>query len=437
MEVVKAAEVVLWGRVIGALVWDDALECSAFEYSEDFLKSGIEVAPLEMPLRAGLYSFPGLNNESFRGLPGLLADALPDKFGNALIDQWLVRRGRSKKDFSPVERLCYQGARGMGALEFRPSVRRGHDASAVLEVDALVDLASQVLSERKNLSVSMTGDVHADEAAIRDILRVGTSAGGARAKAIVAWNERTGELRSGQVVAPDGFTYWLMKFDGVSENRDKELNDPLGYGKIEYAYHLMAKAAGITMEPCRLHHENGRSHFMTRRFDRTAEGKKIMMQSLCAIAHMDFNMAGAYSYEQALDVCLKLGLSLPELRELFRRMVFNVCARNQDDHTKNIAFLMNKTGQWSLSPAFDVVYSYNANGDWTSQHQMTVNGKRDGFDRADLHAVAERFNLGKRAYVESVIEEVLSALGKWEMFANAAGVPESWMKAVNKEFRKL
>lgn len=440
MTPVEIADVVLWGRTIGAVAWDRARAVGAFQYTAEFRGSGIAVAPLTMPLGPAVYAFPELAPASFHGLPGLLADSLPDKFGHLLIDQWLARAGRTPASFSPIERLCYLGTRGMGALEFRPALRRGKEASAPVQIDALVELAGAVLAERAGLAGHLddaAGDGRSTSEALRDILRVGTSAGGARAKAIVAWNEATGEVRSGQVKAPPGFGYWLLKFDGVDHNRDKELADPKGYGRIEYAYHLMARAAGITMSECRLLEENGRAHFMTRRFDRTDEGGKRFMQSLCGVAHYDFNQAGAYSYEQALTVAQQLGLELSALRELYRRMVFNVMARNQDDHTKNIAFLMDRAGRWSLAPAFDVTFAYNPAGEWTSRHQMTINGKRDDFTAEDLLAVAHRFRLGKPAAIRAVWAEIDAALARWPEFAAAAAVPARWLQTVAEAHRRL
>ncbi len=438
MEPVEIADVMLWGRTIGAVAWDREREVGSFQYTREFQGSRIEVAPLTMPLGPAVYAFPELARRSFHGLPGLLADALPDKFGNLLIDQWLTRAGREPGSFSPIERLCYLGTRGMGALEFRPSLRRGREASAPVEIEALVALAADVLADRAGLTTRLgEADDETAREALRDILRVGTSAGGARAKAIIAWNEATGEVRSGQVKAPEGFSYWLLKFDGVEHNRDKELADPKGYGRIEYAYHLMAAAAGVEMNECRLLEENGRAHFITRRFDRTADGGKRFMQSLCGVAHYDFNQAGAYSYEQALEVAQRLGCGIDELRQLYRRMVFNVLGRNQDDHTKNIAFLMNRAGRWSLAPAFDVTFAFNPSGEWTSRHQMTLNGKRDGFTRADLMAVARRFRLGKPGAIEAIWQEVDGALGHWSEHAAAANVSATWVRHVASSHRRL
>lgn len=413
---------ILWGRRIGAVTWLDDRDVGVFQYAPEFIGSNIQVAPLTMRLRETPYEFPALPRGTFSGLPGLLADSLPDKFGNALIDAWLARIGRSPQSFNPVERLCYQGERGMGALEFQPLMHQHDRRGFELDVAELVNLANQVLNQRQQLSVTLTGKD--DRAPIEDILRVGTSAGGARAKAVVAWNPQTGEFRSGQVKQHAGFSYWLIKFDGVSGNRDKELADPQGYGQIEYAYYLMALSAGINMSECRLHHEGGRAHFMTKRFDRTDSGKKLHMQSLGAMMHYDFNQAGAYSYEQALQVIAQLDLTMAERKQQFRRAVFNVMSRNQDDHVKNIAYLMDKSGQWSLAPAFDMVYSYNPVGTWTGKHQMSVNGKRDKFVIGDLFALAESAGI-KAKLAKGIIDDVAQAVRSWAVFADQAGVVES------------
>ena len=433
MDAVELAEVVLWGNVIGAVARDRERGVGSFEYQSDFQRSGVELAPFRMPLGSGVFSFPELSRESFYGLPGLLADSLPDKFGHLLIDEWLARSGRDRASFTPVERLCYLGARGMGALEFRPALRDTRDRSAPIEVASLVALAEMALSQKEQLLTRLGDEV--DVEAMQDILRVGTSAGGARAKAVIAWNEATGEVRSGQIQAPEGFGYWLLKFDGLSGNRDRELDDPKGYGKVEYAYSLMARKAGIEMSECRLYHENDRSHFMTRRFDRTGDGGKIFMQSLCALDHMDFNQAGAYGYEQAMLIAQRLELDADALRQLFRRMVFNVLGRNQDDHTKNIGFLMDRAGRWKLSPAYDVTYSYNPRGAWTNQHQMSINGKRDHFARADFLAVARRFRMSRIA--GEILEETDQAMARWPDFAEEAGVPESWTQEIASHQRRL
>ena len=426
------AKVQLWGRTIGAVSLEEGRNVAAFEYDSQFARSGIQLSPLVMPLSGQVHQFPELPRNTFHGLPGLLADSLPDKFGNALIDAWLATQGRSPESFSAVERLCYTGTRGMGALEFAPVLGPKHRKASKLEVDALVRLAGEVLTHRGQLQ----GHLHAagKAKALRDILTVGTSAGGARAKAVIAWNPQTHEVRSGQIAAGDGFEYWLLKFDGVDGNRDKERDDPKGYGAVEFAYHRMAEAAGITMSECRLLEENGRRHFMTRRFDRLADGQKLHLQSLCALAHFDFNQAGAYGYEQALLAIRRLQLPMAAVEEQFRRMVFNVVARNQDDHVKNIAFLMNPLGEWSLAPAFDVTYSFNPAGAWTGTHQMTLNGKRDGFTREDFVQCA-RSALMKRGRAATILEEVQTTVERWPEFAAEAGVPDEWRDKIQKTHR--
>lgn len=426
------AKVQLWGRTIGAVALNAGETIATFQYDPAFARSGIEISPLTMPLSDRVYAFPALPLATFHGLPGLLADSLPDKFGNALIDAWLATRGRTPHSFSAVERLCYTGARGMGALEFAPAIGPKPRTATKIEIDALVRLASEVLMHRNNLKTSFSGASRPK--AVNDILRVGTSAGGARAKAVIAWHPQTNEVRSGQILAGEGFEYWLLKFDGVSGNKDRELEDPKGYGAIEYAYYLMAKAAGIFMSECRLLEENGRRHFMTRRFDRRPGGGKLHMQSLCAMAHFDFNQAGAYAYEQALLTIRQLHLPMASVEEQFRRMVFNIVARNQDDHVKNIAFLMNQQGQWSLAPAYDMTYSYNPSGPWTATHQMTMNSKRDGFTLDDFKACAKSA-LMKRGRAEAILAEVLAAVTRWPAFAAEAKVADEWQEKILKTHR--
>lgn len=428
------ARVILWGRDIGAVSWDANRELGVFQYAPEFVDSRIELAPLMMPLQTAPYVFPTLPRESFSGLPGLLADSLPDKFGNALIDAWLARQGRTSASFNPVERLCYIGARGMGALEFQPALLNAEPATHQIDVERLVALANEVLNQRMSLKGTLTGTD--DSLALEDILRVGTSAGGARAKAILAWNETTGEFRSGQLPTADGFGLWLMKFDGISANRDKELADPQGFGRIEYAYSKMALAAGIDMTECRLYEEGDRAHFMTRRFDRSSTGRKLHMQSLAAMLHFDFNAAGVYSYEQALQCIRHLELPRQDIEQQFLRAVFNVSARNQDDHVKNIAFLMNQRGEWRLSPAFDVAYSYNPNGAWTARHQMTIVGKSDDFTTEDLLTLARAADI-KTARAKALIDNVQSALQCWEEFAHEACVSAQDRTRIAATFRRF
>ena len=425
------ANVVLWGRRIGAVSWDEARALGVFQYDPDFVGAGIEVSPLTMPARETPYEFPALNWDTFRGLPGMLADALPDRFGSRLIDVWLAETGKSPESFNSVDRLCYTGRRGIGALEFEPAHRRSTRAKK-LEIDRLVELANRALDERAHLAGRLGGEKDAE--ALEDILSVGTSAGGARAKAVLAWNPKTGEFRSGQLEADEGFEHWLLKFDGVQSSTDRELADPEGFGKIEYAYAGMARAAGITMSECRLHHEDGRSHFMTKRFDRDAAGRKVHMQSLGAMQHFDFNDPSAYSYEQAVMTIRDLGLGMRAVEEQYRRAVFNVIARNQDDHVKNISFLMERSGQWSLSPAYDVAYAYNPHGTWTREHQMSLAGRRDGFGRDDILHFAATVGVKKRKALK-ILDEASTAVRDWGKHAEAAGVAPRDAVRIEKTFR--
>jgi serine/threonine-protein kinase HipA len=414
---VTVANVNLWGERIGAVAQARPDRPAVFEYEQNFIGRGIEPSPIEMPTSPAQFSFPALPPETFAGLPGMLADSLPDRFGNKLIDDFLVARGMAISEFDSVARLCYLGTRGMGALEFEPASGPDAATSHPLDVTQLRELADAVLAERTSWTASMT-----EEGAVADILQVGTSAGGARAKAVVAWNPETSELRSGQGLAPEGFGQWLIKFDGVSDGR-REVGAGQGFGLIEYAYSRMARAAGIDMHPCELLSENGRNHFMTKRFDRTEDGGKLHLQSLGGLCHFDFNLAGAYSYEQAFLAMQRLDLTGAEREQQFRRMLFNVVARNQDDHVKNIAFLMDQSGVWRLSPAYDVTYSYNPAGAFTSRHQMTINGKSDGFELDDFAACAE-IALLKRGRWRELLDEVTSAVKNWSDIAAEVGVHE-------------
>lgn len=424
-----SAQVMLWGSWIGAVTWLEDREIGVFQYSPEFLQSGIELAPVSMPLAEFPYEFPALARNTFKGLPGLLADSLPDKYGNAIIDAWLASDGRTAASFHPVERLCYVGIRGMGALEFEPPALGPPESKRAVDVASLVDLANRILAERGSLGGVFSGDD--DHEAINDILRVGTSAGGARPKAILAWNPATGEFRSGQVDAGEGFEHWLMKFDGISSPRDVEIAAPTGYGRIEYAYHLMAVEAGIEMMPCDLHDEGGRSHFMTKRFDRRGRRGKLHMQSLGAMGHFDYRQPGSHSYEQAIQVMQRMGLPRKDVEQQVLRAAFNVVARNCDDHVKNIAFLMNRRGEWSLSPAFDVSYAWNPSGEWTSRHQMSISGKRERFERADLLALAGTAGI-KRARADRMLDRVIAAVRRWPDFAAEAKVPDLRVREIQR-----
>lgn len=409
---IPVAEVVMWDQRIGAVAWDADRSIANFEYDQDFLRTGLEPAPLTMPLATGIFRFPELAFETYHGLPGMIADSLPDRFGNVVLDAWLRSRGRTRAEMSPVEQLLYIGSRGMGALEYRPPAERT-EQSVSIDVDELAEIAAAVLAQRHGIRATL------DDEGIADLFRVGTSAGGARAKALIAWNPATGEVRSGQVPAPSGFEPWLIKFDEVGSS-DHELADPAGFGAIEYAYHQMAVSAGITMTESRLMSDaSGRRHFMTRRFDRTRTGDKLHTQTLAAVAHYDFNRPGRYGYEDAMSAARRLGVPEPDVRQLFLRMIFNVVARNQDDHTKNISFAMNRSGDWRLAPAYDVMWAYNPAGDWTSRHQMTVNAKRDGFGLDDLRIVADGSGVADPA---DILDQVVEAVADWPKNAQAAGV---------------
>ena len=433
MNPVDTAYVQIWGEVIGAVAWDQNLEFATFEFDPIFLSKGLDLAPLTMPLADAQrgrtkYDFRSLSRETFFGLPGMLSDALPDKFGHNVINAWLARQGRTSESFNPIERLCYTGRRAMGALEFKPVKNKSLEKSVPVEINQLLELVQEVVAEREGLNVSL--ETGASEALL-NILRVGTSAGGNRPKAIIAMNDETREVRSGQVLAPDGFDYWVLKFEGV---KDQSLGDPAGYGRIEYAYYLMAIDSGIQMTECRLFKEGGRAHFMTKRFDRRSDGGKLHLQSLCAIAHYDFNDPGAYSYEQAFRVNRELRLPYVDMDQLFRRMIFNVVARNHDDHTKNIAYLMDERGNWRLSPAFDVIYSYNPSGLWTNRHQMSLNGKRDNFMRSDLEKVGYEMGLNDCG---KIIDGISAVISNWEKFANTAGVTDDQKLSIQEQHRIL
>ncbi len=425
------AKIYLWDLYVGALNWDEASQTGEFEYAAEFVRTGLQISPIHMPLRADYtYVFAGLNRETFRALPAIFADSLPDDFGNALINAWLAQRGRDRQGFSPVERLLYQGSRGMGALEYHPALNAEMDQAQRIEIHALVQLASEVLSNRASLEDRLSAhDPSVDESALQRLIQVGTSAGGARAKAIIAINE-AGDIRSGQIKAPPGYSYWLLKFD-VARHTDL-LADSQGYGRIEFAYHLMAREAGVQMSECRLLEEGGRAHFMTRRFDRNDAGEKLHMATLCALDHADYKKPGDYSYAEAFAVMRMLKLGRDEAVQFFRRMVFNVIARNQDDHTKNIGFLMDTDGTWYLSPAYDVTWSYLPGNFWVDSHQMTINGKRDDFTLDDLLAVGEQV---RGMDVRQVVREVADAVRRWPEIARGVGVAEATITAIARSHR--
>lgn len=424
-------EVKLWGTTIGALSQEND-NFASFEYNPDFVRSGIEPAPITMPVRAGvIYRFPNLSSATFHNLPGLFVDSIPDKFGNKIIDQWLAQNGREPGSFSALERLCYTGSRGMGALEFYPAIHPNFIESEPLEIERLRALAANILDQRKKIKVKLR-----EKEIFEQIIKVGTSAGGARAKVLIAYNEATNTVISGQVRAPEGFGYWLLKFDDIENNRDKENADPAGFGALEYTYSEIAKEAGIEMTECQLLTDGNHRHFMTRRFDRTENGNKLHYQSLTAIAHYDFNIAGAYSYEQAFAIAKRIGLTMTDIEQMYRRAVFNICARNQDDHTKNIGFLMDKRGHWKLAPAFDVTYAYNPNGRWTGTHQMTFNGKRENFTLEDFKTVAKNASLVQGRY-KRILEQVQDSLATFKKRAKVNDVPKNLIQEVEKNLLKF
>lgn len=417
------AYVNLWNKRVGAVLWDTERGLASFEYEPTFLKEGWDIAPIMMPLEQDrIYNFPELaGTKTFRGLPGLLADVLPDRYGNTLINEWLARNGREPDSMHPVEMLSFVGNRGMGALEFEPVNPKGTDRSTKVEVSGLIEIARSILNDRQDFRGELTSD---KEKALLDILKIGTSAGGARAKALIAYNQETREVRSGQAEAPKGFLHWLIKFDGV---HDSQFGETYGYGHVEMAYYHMAIDAGIDMMPCLLFEENGRGHFMTRRFDRVPGKGKIHMQTWCAMTHRDFQDITSYSYEELFQTMRILGLPYPQAEQLFRRMVFNVIARNCDDHTKNFAFLMGKEGQWKLSPAYDVCHAYRPNSPWVSRHCLSINGKRDGIGRADLIAVAKQMNIKK---ADDIISEIQAVVNNWSAYGDRVEVKQELKKAI-------
>ena len=417
---VDVAKVSMFGIPVGTFRWDEQYEVVRFEYDNNFVGRDLEPSPLMMPVREGrVYSFGDLDKETFKGLPGMLADSLPDTYGRALFDKWLALTGRTSSN--PIETLCFLGKRCMGALEFEPAMDINYDKNAKFEIDTLVNVASEALSKKSSFGVNLNND---KKTAIAEILRLGTSAGGQRAKAIIAYNKTTGEVRSGQIDAPEGFEYYLIKLDGVSATAGfKETGN---HGRLEYSFYKLAKACGIEMTECSLIEENGRAHFLTKRFDRE-NGKKIHMQTLCGIAHFDYRLHRAYSYEQAFNVMRALRLSYSEAQEMFRRMVFNIVVRNQDDHTKNISFLMNESGKWRLSPAYDMGYAYNPSGMWTATHQMSINGKFDEITRDDLLIFANNNNIKD---ADSIIDEICDAAAHWPKMAKECGVSPIIIKTI-------
>lgn len=423
---INNAFVYIWNQRVGAVSWDSEQQLGTFEYDKSFLQKGWQLSPILMPIQNGeqFFQFPeNRHSSTFKGLPGLLADVLPDKYGNALINAWLAKQGRPSNSLNPVETLCFIGKRGMGALEFEPVQPKSTNLSARVELGHLVDIAEEILTGRKDFSANLSTS---DEKALFEILKIGSSAGGARAKALIAFNEITGETRSGQAAAPNGFEHWLIKFDGVA---DTQFGASMGYGRVEMAYYQMAIDAGIQMMESRLLEENNRAHFMTKRFDRPNRDEKLHVQTFCALRHLDFNEVHLFSYEELFETMRMLGLSYASAQELFRRMVFNVLAKNCDDHTKNFAFIMDQNGQWDLAPAYDICHAYRPGSEWVSQHALSINGKRKDITRQDLLLVAKNMNIKNPA---KIIDNVSSVVSQWKTYANAVQVDELLRDSIDK-----
>ena len=430
---INVVKVKLWGTIIGYFLLDEFKRFITFEYDKKFLEFGIEVSPIQMPLSNKIYQFPDLINTSFRGAPGLISDSLPDKFGNAVIDAWLASQGRTSESFTVLDRLCYTGKRGMGALEYEPSNGEIRDADQEISIAKMVEFASEVLNKQGKISLTKK-----DEIDYKQLLRLGTSAGGARAKAIIAYNEKTGEFRSGQINLEENFVHWLIKFDGVKKNGDKNREDEPEYTLIEYSYYLMAKKAGITMSECKLFSEGNHNHFMTKRFDRV-KGEKIHMQSLGALLHIDYNIPGSCSYERAALTAKQIGCPSNDIEQFYRRTVFNVLAVNQDDHVKNSSFLMDKQGKWSLSPAYDITFAYDLSNQYLKSHQMSINKKITKIYQEDLLQCGKTMDI-KVSKCRKIIDEVYEAVKDYETLARSVNIKESTIKlltAIQKEQQSL
>lgn len=432
----NTAIVNIWGKMAGAVAWDEKSGWASFEYDPAFKRLGWELSPLKMPLspEQRIYSFPELRKETgssfdtFKGLPGLLADMLPDRYGNELINLWLAQQGRPENSMNPVEMLCFIGKRGMGALEIEPTILKQNVNTFSVEINSLVEIASKMLSKKEPFVANLKSD---EEKAMREILKIGTSAGGARPKAVIAYNEKTGEVRSGQTRAPEGFKHWLLKLDGVSE---VQLGATHGYGRVEYAYYLMALDCGIEMMPCRLLEENGRAHFMTRRFDREGSYTKHHIQTFCAMKHFDYNRVNSYSYEQLFQTMRELKLTYAEAEQMFRRMVFNVIARNCDDHSKNFSFILKQGDRWRLAPAYDLCHAYRPGSEWVSRHALSVNGKRENITREDLIVIGRSIR-NKKA--EEIIDQVNDTVHNWNYYADKAGVDKDKKVSIDKTLISL
>jgi serine/threonine-protein kinase HipA len=432
----QVAEVKIWGKLAGAVAWDTERGFATFEYDPKFKQLGWDLAPLKMPVSGSRnqFSFPELRKDKnseydpFKGLPGLLADALPDKYGNQLINLWLAQQGRPQDSMNPVEMLCFIGTRGMGALEFEPAVLKETKRAFSIEIDSLVATAKKMLEIREAFTTNLNKE---EEQAVLEILKIGTSAGGARPKAVIAWNEKTGEVKSGQTKAPRGFEHWLIKLDGLS---DVQLGSSHGYGRVEMAYYNMAKACGIAIMPSRLLEENGRAHFMTKRFDREGGEVKHHVQTFCALKHFDYNLVNSFSYEQLFQCMRELKLTYADAEQMFRRMVFNVIARNCDDHTKNFSFLLKQGGKWELAPAYDLCHAFRPGSEWVSQHALSINGKRKDINKADLLVIGESIRCKKAS---EIVDEMNDIVNQWKRFADDVNVKPSLRDEIAKTLLNL
>ena len=434
--VMEAITIHYRGLEVGAASFDTDTGVGAFEYTSDFIKRGIELSPLKMPLSRQIYSFPELGAATFKGLPGLIADSLPDDFGNAVLNAWIAALGRSPSEITPLQRLQYTGKRGMGALEYAPATKLKHlNVTKSIAIDSLVAIAQEVLDARGEYAMELGNDGQENREAMLSLLTVGMSAGGARAKAVLAFNDDFTQVRSGQTDTPPGFTHYLMKFDGVNEhNPGKEtFGDPIGYGAMEYVYHLIAKRCGITMTPCHLLQEGKRRHFITQRFDR-AQNDKLHVQTLCGLAHIDYKQPGSFSYEELFSVLRRLKLPSTDAEQVMKRLVFNIVARNHDDHAKNFAFMLHGN-RWSLAPAYDLAYSYKPGSKWVNSHWMSLNGKRDGFTRADFYTLEKLSPLFTRRKIDNLLDETIEQLSQWSNLAKKWDVPSALAREIQQNLR--
>lgn len=422
--------------LVGAVSFDSEKGLGSFEYDSNFIKTGIELSPIKMPLSRQIYNFPELDFNTFKGLPGLIADSLPDDFGNAVLNAWIAGQGRSPTEITPLQRLQYTGKRGMGALEYAPATQlRNLNASQQIEIQSLISIAQEILDSRGNFTVELNQNGQDDREAMMSLLSVGMSAGGARPKAVLAFNKDFTQVRSGQTNAPSGFTHYLMKFDGVSEhNKSQEtFGDPLGYGAMEYVYHLMAKQCGIDMMPCHLLHEGERRHFITQRFDRI-ENNKVHVQTLNGLAHVDYKKPGSFSYAELFAIARQLRLSALEAEQLFKRMTFNIIARNHDDHSKNFAFILQQD-KWALAPAYDLAYSYKPGSKWVNSHWMSLNGKRDNFVRSDFYSLEKLSPIFKKRKIDEIIDATIEQLSNWPQLAQQWDVPQTLIDQIQENLR--